>query len=380
VIGPYEIESVLGKGGFGTVYRARHVSTRKQVALKILRKELTEDNPGVLVRFRREAAVGNEINSQHVVQAFDFGELDGQAYIAMELLEGQSLAEAVAARGPLSATRVKHVLLQIAEALAAAHARGVVHRDLKPENVFLLRDDFVKILDFGIAKFARPQDSLHTQTGAVFGTPDTMSPEQCRGQELDQRSDVYSLGVVAFFMLSGRYPFGGSPAEVMSGHMMLAPPSLGSVAPGAPAELAALVDRALRKDASQRFASMEEVAAAVVSPSVALAPTLPSGETVTPRRRRRWLWLGTLAIPGAAAWLMWPRPSPMASAPPSLPPVTPVVTSLAPPPSPAPAAPPPVAVEPPARDKHKKHVHKAAVPNPEPPPVGEDDVGSPFAK
>src|SRR5262249_40184679 len=152
-----------------------------------------------------------------VVQAYDFGEIDGQAYIAMELLEGISLADEIEARGPMRPDLARGVFLQIAEALTAAHRLGVVHRDLKPENVFLQRrtdqPDFVKILDFGIAKFVQPPDSLSTQTGAVFGSPRTMSPEQCRGHEVDHRTDIYSFGVVAFYALSARYPFKGSPPE-----------------------------------------------------------------------------------------------------------------------------------------------------------------------
>src|SRR5262249_15111623 len=179
---------------------------------------------------------------------------------------------------------------------------------LKPENIFLQRSEFVKILDFGIAKFIERPDSMQTATGAVFGTPHTMSPEQCRGLELDLRSDIYSLGVVAFFMLSGEYPFKGSPAEVMSGHILLSRPPLGRVAPQVPDALAAVVGRALAKSPAQRFASMDELVQVLRSPEQ--PETLPETSEYTPRRKKLPLLIAAVAGALGVAWILMQKEVP----------------------------------------------------------------------
>jgi serine/threonine-protein kinase len=298
-IGSYVVEDTLGFGGFGAVYKARHAVTRKQVALKVLRAQLVAENPDVVTRFRREASVGNEIGHENIIEAFDFGEHEGQPYIAMELLEGSSLSDEVRRRGKMAADRAVAVLDQIADALSAAHRLGVVHRDLKPENVFLVRRreraDFVKILDFGIAKLVKAPDRLRTQTGQIFGSPDTMSPEQCKGGPLDHRSDIYSLGVVAFYILSGTFPFDGSAVEVMSSHLRDSPPRLRDRVPGIAAHLDELVARALAKRPEERYGSMDELRLALVDPTP--ADLYASGERtcVDPPRD-----LAAIAVPAAA--------------------------------------------------------------------------------
>ncbi|HEX2675820.1 MAG TPA: serine/threonine-protein kinase, partial [Polyangiales bacterium] len=196
--GRYRIESKLGEGGMGVVYRASHVVLKKALAIKVMRSEQAQDGE-VVQRFVQEAQSSSAIGHANIIGISDFGTTgDGSVYFAMEFLEGQTLGKAME-QGPLPSERAIGIFLQITSALEAAHQRGIVHRDLKPDNIFLVKrgnqNDFVKILDFGIAKVKNAAAKI-TRTGMVFGTPHYMSPEQAAGQAVDHRSDIYSLGVI----------------------------------------------------------------------------------------------------------------------------------------------------------------------------------------
>jgi serine/threonine-protein kinase len=310
-IDKYELEQKLGEGGFGVVYKARHRVTRMPVAIKILTAQ-TNAHPDVATRFRREASIGNEIGHENIVRAIDFGEVSGQPYLVLEFVDGASLADEVRAHGPMAPARGARIALQVAEALAAAHANGVVHRDLKPENILLVRqagrDDFVKVLDFGIAKLtAGARDGLETRSQVLIGSPVTMSPEQCRGADIDHRSDIYALGVVLFFAVTGRYPFFGAQGDVLSMHLRDPPPRVSDVRPGVPAAVEAVVERALAKDPAARFQSMGELARAL-APLTDEARTAAATVELRRRRPRRRRWLlaagALLVVAGAGGWLV----------------------------------------------------------------------------
>jgi serine/threonine-protein kinase len=213
--GRYRIERLLGSGGMGSVYRAEHVLMRKACAVKVLHREMTQVKE-VVARFEREAVAAARIEHPNVATATDFGQLEnGSFYLVLEFIEGKSLSQLIAEVGPLNEERALLIARQISDALAAAHAAGIVHRDLKPDNVMLVSkdggSDFVKVLDFGIAKVKLeepgPNEQALTRLNTVMGTPEYMSPEQARGEPVDHRADLYTVGVILYEMLSGRSPF-----------------------------------------------------------------------------------------------------------------------------------------------------------------------------
>jgi serine/threonine-protein kinase len=259
-IDKYVVDRKLGQGGMGVVYQAHHEITLNPVAIKLL-LTTSGSNPELEARFKREAAAANQIGHPGFVRALDFGDFHGRPYIVMEFLDGQTLSDVCRRPPPLPLGRAVRVLLQVTDALYAAHQRGIVHRDLKPENIFLLPGDVAKILDLGIAKFLNETDGIKTQTSALIGSPSTMSPEQCRGARIDHRSDIYSLGVVAYYLASGgQYPFASEyPGEILAAHVRDEPPPLASVAPWLPLEFTAVVHRTLQKRADDRFQTMAEL-------------------------------------------------------------------------------------------------------------------------
>jgi len=215
VLGAYELVRFLGEGGMGEVWLARHVRLGREVAIKLLKPEFAA-HPDVVQRFFQEARVVNDIDHPHIVQILDFVEEPGRVYCVMELLEGRTLAELSATEGPLGLARTCDVLAQVCDALEAAHQRHVVHRDIKPENVFVTRGpdggDFVKVLDFGIAR--RATEAGRTQAGMVLGTPQYMAPEQAAGRAVDARADLYAVGVTLFEVLSHQSVASVAPTPV----------------------------------------------------------------------------------------------------------------------------------------------------------------------
>lgn len=267
ILGPYRIARRLGEGGMGQVFEAIHQTIERYVALKVLRPEYAA-NSDVAARFFDEARAVNRIDHPCIVQISDYGRAeDGTTYLVMELLRGESLSRRLFHHRdkPLPISEVLRITWQIADALRAAHAQGIVHRDIKPDNIMLVPDPIapggerVKVLDFGIAKLA--QGAAHfTAINAVMGTPRYMSPEQCRNTSaVDDKSDVYSLGVLIYKLLSGRCPFesDGAP-EIMCMHLFKEPPPLHALAPHAPPSLLELTSRLLQKDGAAR-PSMAEV-------------------------------------------------------------------------------------------------------------------------
>jgi eukaryotic-like serine/threonine-protein kinase len=276
-VGNYRIVRVLGEGGMGVVYEAVHPILGRRAAIKVLK--LTPGIPvgaKVVERFFTEARLVASLGHENIVEAFDFGEVTlggvSSYYVAMELLEGESLRAALK-RGPLAPARVAALGRQAAAALGTAHASGVVHRDVKPDNLFLARRpdgrEVLKILDFGIAKLmgdahATPQASALTKSGIMLGTPAFMSPEQCAGRPIDGRSDVYSLGLVLFQAATGKRPFArDTEPEVMAAQLRDAPPRPSHLRPEVPLALEAVLLKALAKRPEHRFATMEELAQAL---------------------------------------------------------------------------------------------------------------------
>jgi hypothetical protein len=270
VDGRYVVRSVLGEGGMGTVYEVQHATLGRKFALKVLRRDVAGDAEAAK-RFVQEAKAAAAIGHPNIVAVSDFGELElpkvGRVpYFVMERLEGGTLAQLLEQKGRLTPERTAQILRQAASALAATHAAGVVHRDLKPDNVFLTgaARDFVKLVDFGVAKMAGA--GRLTRAGTVFGTPHYMSPEQAQGEQVDGRSDVYALGVIAYECLAGKLPFEADTyMGVLTKHMFAQPEPLETVVdPGVQlGALAAITMRCLAKDPAARFSSMDDLGRAL---------------------------------------------------------------------------------------------------------------------
>jgi len=251
----YRIDAVIGKGGMGTVYRATRLLIGDEVAIKVL--HIGQEDPQAAERFRREAQAAARLKHPNAVSIYDFGvSKDGLQYLVMDLVEGQSLRTITKTQGPLNLPLVAEIASQVCAALDEAHRHHIVHRDIKPDNIVLNSTPAgvrVKVLDFGIAKLRDDSATNLTLTGNVMGTPHYMSPEQCLGEDLDSRADIYSFGIVVYEMLCGRVPF-NSPIStaVVVQHVNQAPPPLRSFNAAIPAELEAVVFRALEKAREMR--------------------------------------------------------------------------------------------------------------------------------
>lgn len=271
----YRIGRLLGEGGMGYVYEALHLAIDKRFAVKVLAQELC-NHPAHVERFLREARTTSKIDHDNVVEISDSGPTpDGSVFFVMEYLQGEDLGALIEREGPQTWERTRHLMLQLCEALSAAHAHGVVHRDIKPQNCFRTtrrRDpDFLKVLDFGIAKLLGEEHMAGkklTRSGQIFGTPEYMSPEQIRGMPADPRMDVYAAGVIMYELLIGRTPFEGETAlDVLTKHIHDPIPALGAALVGSvrAKQIDAVIAGALAKDPSRRFQSAEELASAIVA-------------------------------------------------------------------------------------------------------------------
>jgi serine/threonine-protein kinase len=269
-IGKYILKRCIGRGGMGEVWVAYHTGLNRNVALKILNPD-DGTNPIALRRFQQEVAATTLLTHPNIVRVFDYGTTqDGIWYYAMELLDGVTLKDLIGTEGPLDVARTLNIAHRIARALAEAHALGIVHRDIKPENIFITHagpeQDLVKVLDFGIAKIlSETADSKLTYTGAIFGTPAYISPEAARGLPITPASDVYGLGGLIYFMLTGSPPFTGrNPTEVLLAHAERSAPRVTTTCGFAiDAQLEALVQKCLTKDPNLRYADAGELALAL---------------------------------------------------------------------------------------------------------------------
>jgi serine/threonine protein kinase/Tol biopolymer transport system component len=312
-LGPHEILAPLGAGGMGEVYRARDTRLGRELAIKVLPSELASD-AGRRARFEQEARAASALNHPHIVTVHDVGAQDDLLYVAMELVEGRSLRELIAA-GPLPTRKVLEIGAQIADGLAKAHGACIVHRDLKPENVVLSRDGYAKILDFGLAKLsASPANddaasqletrSAHdTHPGTVLGTVGYMSPEQASGKPVDFRSDQFALGSILYEMATGRRAFKrATSAETLSAIIRDEPPPLSQANPSAPAPLRWVVERCLAKDPEDRYAATRDLARDLQSLRDHLSETTAPLAVPPVRRRAAPVVLGaTLLLAGFAA-------------------------------------------------------------------------------
>ncbi len=312
--GRYQIEGQLGEGGMGVVYKARHTTLNKMFAIKVLRSDVSK-NQEVLDRFVQEAQSASAIGNQHIIDISDFGTLsDGSTYFVMEYLQGKSLSEALAKGETFPTERLVLIARQLCEAISAAHEAGIVHRDLKPDNVMLVArgstKDFVKVLDFGIAKVGSAANKL-TKAGQVVGTPHYMSPEQCSAKNIDHRTDIYSIGVILYEMASGKVPFDAdSLMGVLTQHVYSEPEPLAKRSPPhpVPGDLEAIILKCLAKSPDGRYPTVAALHEDLNRFASGRSLVMPSGVTVTfntgelrPIVRqgsmtRKWAMVGALAV------------------------------------------------------------------------------------
>lgn len=283
--GPYELRSVIGIGGMGEVYRAYDTRRERMVALKVLRTDVAAD-PSFQARFRRESRIAARLHDPHVIPVHDYGDIGGVLYIDMRLVEGPSLREQVRVNGALPPARAVAIVAQVAAALDAAHAAGLVHRDIKPENVLLAGDDFAYLVDFGIAYGGG--EATVTRTGLIIGSCAYMSPERLNGMPGGPPSDVYSLTCLLFECLTGRAPFEADDIrQVMSAHLFAPPPRPSAERQGIGAAFDDVIARGMAKNPADRYGSAGELAraaaAALHGPAAAAGPT---ARPASPRTRQ----------------------------------------------------------------------------------------------
>ncbi len=319
-LGPYEIQSLIGAGGMGEVYRAKDARLDRTVAIKILPASFSAD-PDRMQRFAQEARAAAALNHPNILSIFDIGDERRSPYVVSELLEGETLRERLR-NGALSIRKAIEYGLQVARGLAAAHEKGIVHRDLKPENLFITSDGRVKILDFGLAKLTRPEavsgadaPTVHgvTEPGLIMGTAGYMSPEQVRGQAADPRSDIFAFGAILYEMISGKRAFHGeSSADTMSAILKEEVPELSETARNVPAGLERIVRHCLEKNPSQRFHSAGDLAFDLESLTEISATSSKSGAQAAvaqvrgeESRRKIFSVVGVVALAAAMIGLGW---------------------------------------------------------------------------
>jgi serine/threonine protein kinase len=313
IAGRYELVELIGRGGMSTVWRAHDRLLDRTVAMKVLHEQFTRDEEYV-ERFRREARSVAQLSHPNIVTVIDRGEDDGRQYIVFEFVHGENLKQLIERTGPLPVRDALLLSLQMGRALAFAHDRGLIHRDVKPQNVLLAGDGQAKMTDFGIARSV-DVDGV-TITGTVLGTSEYIAPEQARGERVDALTDVYSLGVVLYELLTGGVPFRGENfVAVALRHVNEPPPDVLDERPDCPPRVAMAIDRAMAKDPAQRFRSMDDFASELESCLADLDPTSEQATMITrrpvaparrpPRRRRRlgWMWpiAAVLGVVGVAA-------------------------------------------------------------------------------
>ena len=258
--GRYRILSKLGQGGMGSVYLAEQKWMKRKVALKVLKQDLAQDDAH-LARFRLEARLTGNLDHRNIPRVYDFDQTeDGSLFIVMEFVEGHTLTALISEHGSLDPGRALRLGLQVAEGLQAAHRKGVVHRDIKPDNIMVETGDVVKVMDFGVARLRELESSGLTQVGFMVGTPQYMAPEQIEGGEVTERTDLYSLGIVLYVMLTGEVPFKAkTPAAVMMHKLQQAPPSPRALRGDIPAAVEALVLQMMEADPARRPSDISEV-------------------------------------------------------------------------------------------------------------------------
>ncbi|HLB61817.1 MAG TPA: Stk1 family PASTA domain-containing Ser/Thr kinase [Actinomycetota bacterium] len=287
--GRYRVEAQIGAGGMAQVFRGQDTLLGRAVAIKVLAQQFAKDQSFVS-RFRREAEAAARLNHPNVVGVFDTGSDDGTHYIVMELVEGRTLSDFLSKGGRLTPDRAGQIAESVCRALAVAHKHGVVHRDVKSGNIMVTRDGEVKVMDFGIARLETGAETI-AQTAAVLGTASYLSPEQARGEKVDARSDIYSLGIVLYEMVTGRVPFtGDSPVAVAYKHVQEAPDPPSKLNPDVTPALDAIVLRCLAKNPANRYQTAtdlrEDLERARTGKPVQATPLLPSEETVVIGGRR----------------------------------------------------------------------------------------------
>jgi serine/threonine-protein kinase len=393
MVGEYRVDHKLGEGGMATVYAAVHPVIGKQAAIKVMSPRLKADT-GAVSRFILEARAVNRIGHRNIVDVFGFGVLpDGRSFFVMEWLHGETLHERLwRQHGPLPLPEVLHIVDEMCDALEAAHRQGIVHRDLKPANVFVCNDrgrgPEIKLLDFGVAKLMYPERLPHTtDVGSVVGTPEYVSPEQARARDVDGRSDLYALGVMAYEMVLGRLPFlADNPVDAIEMHVYAPPPRPRILWREIPASLEQLLLGMLAKDPAQR-PSLAEVRAVLAALRATVTPALdrvpPDSSAAMPARassplpplrllreaRRRRLMLAAVALAFVLLAFLAYRPGQIRAQQPTPAPSAPVasVPRQSSPADPAPAAAPPPATpspslaeprgraNPPPRRPHRRH-------------------------
>jgi serine/threonine protein kinase len=334
-IGGYEVLGLVGAGGMGEVYRGRDPKLQRDVAIKVI---TADADPETVRRFETEALSVSALNHPNILTVHEFGRHEGQPYLVTEFIDGKTL-RARLQHGPISIAETLDIAVQVASAIDGAHTSGIIHRDIKPENVMLRPDGYIKVLDFGVAKLTptaqaagdKQTVSMHTTPGMLIGTVGYMSPEQVRGQPLDERSDVWSLGVVLHEMVSGRSPFagstgrtGGTMSDVIAAVLERQPPPLTTASGGpVPSELARIISKALEKDRAERYQTVRDLltdlrrlkreidrGSGETPPTVVAPATTPSANR---RRLAAMLMLGLIGaiVAGVIGWFSWVSSHPM---------------------------------------------------------------------
>jgi serine/threonine protein kinase len=301
-IGKYEIVDLIGYGGMGVVYKACDTVLGRLVALKVMTSSLA-DSAEVRERFLREARAVSVLQHPNIVVVHELGDRDGSPYIVMEYLDGDPLEHTIRTHVTLTVLEKIDIILQVAKALQYAHEKGVVHRDVKPGNIMLMRDGGVKVVDFGIAHLA---DQTIPRTGLVLGTVSYMSPEQLNGQPVDARTDVFSLGIVFYLLLTGKLPFeGASTAETMMKILLEPPPALSRFGSVNPPELQPIVDKALAKEKEGRYQGCAEMASDLLRLRNAARPSnLPPTRILLQPPSKQFVWTASTVVMLLAATLI----------------------------------------------------------------------------